>query len=47
MQDRYQPLNTHTGIVILVLAESLFCSASTGKALKYSNADCVVPGVEK
>jgi len=47
MWDRYQPLNTHTGIVILVLAESLFFSVSTGKALEYSNVDCIVPGVEK
>jgi len=29
------------------LADSVLCSASTGKALKYSNAERAVPGDEK
>jgi hypothetical protein len=41
------PPNANIGIVILVLAHSIFCSASTGKALKYSNAERAVPGDEK
>ena len=40
------PPNANTGIVIGVLADSLFCSASIEKALKYSNAERAVPGAE-